>query len=157
MSNRFLINAGLLLVGIAAVFILSKSGCNSDTKEVVSHTEQIEDPHYHAEPVDLSAAKDLDFPASEYDKEIDEALGAIAKGKETSDMTLVMQNGIMKILAVSRKDSNNVRANYHLALFAIESGQLEKAEKRFEKLILLQPENQEYQKMLDEVRKQQGK
>ena len=63
------------------------------------------------------------------DEEIDLALKNIEKGKSSGDMSLVMNEGIMKLLAVTRKDSNNVRAIYYLGLFSLESGQLEKAEK----------------------------
>lgn len=70
------------------------------------------------------------------------------------NMDLAMGGGIQKLLGVVRQDSNNVRAIYHLGLFSIQSGQFEKAEKRFEKLILLQPENQEYQKTLADIREQ---
>jgi predicted Zn-dependent protease len=44
-----------------------------------------------------------------------------------------------------------------LALLSLESGQLEKAEKRFEKLILLHPENQEYKTMLSDLREKLAK
>ena len=69
-------------------------------------------------------------------------------------MNLAMNEGVMKLLAVVKKDSNNVNALKYLGLFALESGQLEKAEKRYEKLVLLQPENQEYKNKLQEIREE---
>ena len=50
-----------------------------------------------------------------------------------------------------------MRAIYYLGLFSLESGQLEKAEKRFEKLVSLQPQNEEYVNTLQEIRNQIGK
>jgi cytochrome c-type biogenesis protein CcmH/NrfG len=58
---------------------------------------------------------------------------------------------------VTKKDSNNIRAIYYLGFFSLESGQLQKAEKRFEKLISLQPQNEEYRNTLQEIRNQIGK
>ena len=50
------------------------------------------------------------------------------------------------------RDSNNIAAIYQLGIMSIESGQTEKAVKRFEKLLLLQPENQEYKKILADLK-----
>jgi tetratricopeptide (TPR) repeat protein len=94
-------------------------------------------------------ATDIDVS---FDEEIDLALENIEKGKLTGDMSLVMNEGIMKLLGVTRNDSNNLRAIYYLGLFSLESGQLEKAEKRFEKLVSLQPQNEEYSNTLQEIR-----
>jgi len=67
-------------------------------------------------------------------------------------MSLVMNQGIMKLRAVIDRDSNNIAAIYQLGIMSIESGQTEKAVKRFEKLLLLQPENQEYKKILADLK-----
>ena len=94
---------------------------------------------------------------SNLDEEVDFALANIEKGKSSGDMSLVMNEGIMKLLAVTQKDSNNIRAIYYLGLFSLESGQLQKAEKRFEKLVSLQPQNEEYVNTLQKIRNQIGK
>ncbi len=155
MSNRTIINAGILLVGVLGILLLTKFGCNSNSKEVdsIDNVQPNDDDHSHTEPApaDSVSEVEMNFPPSEYDGEIDAAMAALSKSQETGGMPA----GIMELLAVSRKDSNNVRANYYLALFAIQSGQLEKAEKRIEKLILLQPENQVYTNMLSDLRQQQ--
>lgn len=66
------------------------------------------------------------------------------KGLALTDKRETMMEGVPLLLSVVRKDSNNIPANYTLALLAIESNQLEKALLRFEKLISLQPSNPEY-------------
>jgi uncharacterized protein YfkK (UPF0435 family) len=149
-------NTIILVFGIALMVGLTQAGCNSTTSEVTEN----HDGHDHGDEAtteseqspmrvnDVTIAPDADLEAA-----VDNALANISQGKETNDMSLVMNEGIMKLLAVSRADTNNLRAIYHLGLFSIESGQLEKAEKRFEKLILLQPENQEYKVKLAEIRK----
>jgi hypothetical protein len=157
LSNRFILNAGFLLIGIIAIVFLTKSGYNSDTKQVDRHLESTthDDNHNHSEGSSLIADSQIEFPKSEYDAEIDAALASIAEGKKAEGMP--MPAGILDLLKISRQDTNNVRANYYLTLFAIQSGQLEKAEKRLEKLILLQPENQKYPEMLAEVQSELNK
>ena len=81
----------------------------------------------------------------------------IEKGRADGDMMLVMNGGIMKLKAVLERDPENVKAINQLGVMSVESGQLEKAEKRFEKLVLLQPENQEYAERLSEIQSKLGK
>ena len=45
-------------------------------------------------------------------------------------------------------DSNYVDAQHYLMLLALQSGQYEKAKKRLKKLLLLQPDNQQYADIL---------
>jgi tetratricopeptide (TPR) repeat protein len=139
------------VLGILLTIILAISGFKTSVKEVA-----VSDPHGNSK-VDSSSPEittDIDLGI---DEEIDLALKNIEKGKSSGDMSLVMNEGIMKLLAVTRKDSNNMRAIYYLGLFSLESGQLEKAEKRFEKLVSLQPQNEEYENTLKEIRNQIGK
>ena len=153
-NNSSLINTVVLAVGVLLTVGLTQMGCNSATKNIEEHDHA--DEHVaEKKPIQVSDAELSDD--SDLDAVVEEALANIAKGKESNDMSLVMNGGIMQLLAVSRKDTNNVKAIYHLGLFSIESGQLEKAEKRFEKLILLQPENQEYKNILDDIRTKLGK
>ena len=139
------------MLGILLTIILAISGFKTSVKEVA-----VSDPHDNSK-VDSSSPEmttDIDLGI---DEEIDFALKNIEKGKSSGDMSLVMNEGMMKLLAVTRKDSNNIRAIYYLGLFSLESGQLEKAEKRFEKLVSLQPQNEEYENTLKEIRNQIGK
>jgi tetratricopeptide (TPR) repeat protein len=141
-------NAIIIVLGILLTLILTISGYKTSDKEQVDV-----DPHVNSEvdPHSSEMATDIDVS---FDEEIDLALENIEKGKLTGDMSLVMNEGIMKLLGVTRNDSNNLRAIYYLGLFSLESGQLEKAEKRFEKLVSLQPQNEEYSNTLQEIRNQ---
>lgn len=66
------------------------------------------------------------------------------KGLALADRRESMMLAVPLLLQVVREDSANVLANYTLGMLAIESGQLDKALNRFEKLISLQPSNAEY-------------
>ncbi len=150
-NNLSVSNTLIIVLGILLTIILAISGFKTSVKEVA-----VSDPHDNSK-VDSSSPEmttDIDLGI---DEEIDFALKNIEKGKSSGDMSLVMNEGIMKLLAVTRKDSNNIRAIYYLGLFSLESGQLEKAEKRFEKLVSLQPQNEEYENTLKEIRNQIGK
>jgi tetratricopeptide (TPR) repeat protein len=156
-GNLTIFNAIILVFGLTLTVGLTEAGCNSATSEVAEN----HDGHSHDEETATDSKRppvrvnDVTLaPGADLEAEVDTALANISRGKETNDMSLVMNAGIMKLLAVSRADTNNLRAIYHLGLFSIESGQLEKAEKRFEKLIFLQPENQEYKEKLAEIRKE---
>jgi len=109
--------------------------------------------HSHSE-TSVSQNKGNQIPAEDIESTIDIALENIKKGKETGDMGLVMNEGILKLRAVNESSPYNLRAIYHLGMLSIESGQLEKAKKRFEKLVSLQPENEEYLKILNQIRSQ---
>ena len=93
-------------------------------------------------------------PDADLNKVVDLAVKNMQRGKESGDMNLAMNEGVMKLLAVVKKDSNHINALKYLGLFALESGQIEKAEKRFKKLVLLQPENQEFKTTLQEIREE---
>jgi hypothetical protein len=131
------------------VVTLFVTGYKSDKKDV-----ELSDPHSKFNSTDVEIEDEV---TSNLDEEVDFALANIEKGKSNGDMSLVMNEGIMKLLAVTKKDSNNIRAIYYLGLFSLESRQLQKAEKRFEKLVSLQPQNEEYVNTLQKIRNQIGK
>ena len=143
------------MFGILLTFGLTQMGCHSDTKSADNHNHshegeqgssaETEKPPMQVTNASLAADADLD-------KVVEEAVSNIQKGRETGDMSLVMNEGIMKLKAVTERDSNHVAAIYQLGLMSIESGQTQKAIKRFEKLLLLQPENQEYKKILEDLK-----
>lgn len=155
-TNKAL-NTAIVVCGVAVTAFFTQIGCNSATKDIAgdhsghNHQDNVEDTNVHNQVAEGESVRSAD---ADLEKQVDEALKNIAKGKENNDMALVMNEGIMKLLAVSREDTNNIRANYHLGLFSIESGQLEKAEKRFKKLVFLQPENQEFRKKLTEIQEE---
>ena len=128
-----------------AVVGLSYMTWNTASKEVEVHDHS--EGQVHSAPAADEVMEDLDAV-------VEQALESMAEAEASGDMMRFMNDGIQRLLAVVKQDPNHEKAIYHLGLFSIKSGQLEKAEKRFEKLILLQPENQEYQQQLTELRKQ---
>ena len=142
-------NIAIIVLGVLLAVCLFFSAYKTNTKNAEQHS------NHHGE-AKTSESHDDNVPTN-LDEDVDLALANIEKGKSSGDMSLVMNEGIMKLLAVTKKDSNNVRAIYYLGLFSLESGQLQKAEKRFEKLIFLQPQNEEYRNTLQEIRNQIGK
>lgn len=151
MKNNFSSsNLGIIVLGVLLAVGLFFSGYKTNTKYAEQHSS------HHGEVESSESLANDNLPAS-LNEDVDLALANIEKGKSNGDMSLVMNEGIMKLLAVTKKDSNNVRAIYYLGLFSLESGQLQKAEKRFEKLISLQPQNEEYRNTLQEIRNQIGK
>lgn len=64
--------------------------------------------------------------------------------------------GVTLLRAVTQKDSNNVPANLLLGKLAIQSGQLDKAIRRLELVLTLQPKNTEAMYFLAEAYKNQG-
>ena len=143
-------NIAIIILGVLLAVGLFFSAYKTNTKNAEQHS------NHHGE-AKTSESHDDDNVPTNLDEDVDLALANIEKGKSSGDMSLVMNEGIMKLLAVTKKDSNNVRAIYYLGLFSLESGQLQKAEKRFEKLISLQPQNEEYRNTLQEIRNQIGK
>jgi hypothetical protein len=140
------INALIIATGVLIIIFLCLQGYHSRTKLMDSG-------HSHSE-TSVSQNKGNQIPAEDIESTIDIALENIKKGKETGDMGLVMNEGILKLRAVNESSPDNLRAIYHLGMLSIESGQLEKAKKRFEKLVSLQPENEEYLKILNQIRSQ---
>ena len=143
-------NIAIIVLGVLLAVGLFFSAYKTNTKNAEQHS------NHHGE-AKTSESHDDDNVPTNLDEDIDLALDNIEKGKSSGNMSLVMNEGIMKLLAVTKKDSNNVRAIYYLGLFSLESGQLQKAEKRFEKLISLKPQNEEYRNTLQEIRNQIGK
>jgi tetratricopeptide (TPR) repeat protein len=150
-------NISILIMGIALVVVLSQMGCNAATKEGASHSDHVihEEDEPKRPPVRVT---DAQLPAeADLDSVVNAAIVSIEEGKSSGDMGMVMNEGIMKLRAVLERNENHEEATFQLALLSLESGQLEKAEKRFEKLILLHPENQEYKSMLSDLREKLAK
>lgn len=143
------VNTALIVAGVLAIAGMAYMSWNSETGKVSSAP--------HAQTEEIHEHEDEPASAEDLDAMVDQALEVMAQAQETGDMSAFMGQGIQQLLAVVKQDPDHEKAIYHLGLFSIESGQLEKAEKRFEKLILLQPENQEYRKKLDEIREELAK
>ncbi len=142
------------MLGVLLVICLTWVGYNSNTKTLeTAKTEAHNTQETPAKGAMMVSDTELDSDAN-LDEVVDLAVKNMEKGKETGDMNLAMNEGVMKLLAVVKRDSNHLNALKYLGLFALESGQFEKAEKRFKKLLLLQPENQEYKNKLQEIREE---
>lgn len=150
--NSKISNTVILLLGIVATLVLTQLGCQNATKSGVKNHE-IEETHARpSEGEKPPFVQDATIEeGADLDQVVENAVQNIAKGRETGDMMLVMNEGIMKLRAVLDKNPEHEKALYTMGMMSIESGQLEKGLKRFEKLVLLHPENQEYQKMLAEI------
>lgn len=158
MKNKIgFFNISIVIMGIVLVTVLSQMGCNTATKEGASHSDHAthEEDKSQRPPMRVT---DAQLPAgADLDSVVNAAIASIEEGKAIGDMGMVMNEGIMKLRAVVERNENHEQATFQLALLSLESGQLEKAEKRFEKLILLHPENQEYKKMLSDLREKLAK
>lgn len=72
------------------------------------------------------------------------------------DGTSNPMQGIQLLLGITRKEPNNVPANLMLGQLSIRSGQMDKAQERFEKVISVEPDNTEALYFLAEVYKANG-
>ena len=113
-------NIAIIVLGVLLAVGLFFSAYKTNTKNAEQHS------NHHGE-AKTSESHDDDNVPTNLDEDVDLALANIEKGKSSGDMSLVMNEGIMKLLAVTKKDSNNIRAIYYLGFFSLESGQLQKA------------------------------
>jgi tetratricopeptide (TPR) repeat protein len=67
----------------------------------------------------------------------------VAISKVKSRKAPVIMEGIRDLVEITQKNPNHFEANYYLGYFSLESNQPEKALKRFQKCIELQPQNPE--------------
>lgn len=63
-----------------------------------------------------------------------------------------VMRGVSTLLSVIRADSNNVAALELLGEMSVQSGQMDKAKERYEKLLILQPQNERYKQMLEMIK-----
>lgn len=72
------------------------------------------------------------------------------------DGTSQPMQGIQLLLGITREQPNHIQANLMLGQLAIRSGQMDKAQERFEKVLSIEPENTEALYFLAEVYKSKG-
>jgi tetratricopeptide (TPR) repeat protein len=84
-----------------------------------------------------------------------EAKNALAICYIQNDMDIM--KGVQLLKDVTKRDSNNIEANYTLGMLSMRSGQADKAVGRFETLVKLQPMNPEFHYYLGEAYNQMGK
>jgi tetratricopeptide (TPR) repeat protein len=84
-----------------------------------------------------------------------EAKNALAICYIQNDLDIM--KGVQLLKDVTRRDSNNIEANYTLGMLSMRSGQVDKAVTRFETLVRIQPMNPEFHYYLGEAYSQMGK
>lgn len=84
-----------------------------------------------------------------------EAKNALAICYIQNDLDIM--KGVQLLKDVTRRDSNNIEANYTLGMLSMRSGQVDKAAARFETLVRIQPMNPEFHYYLGEAYSQMGK
>jgi len=84
-----------------------------------------------------------------------EAKNALAICYIQNDLDIM--KGVQLLKDVTRRDSNNIEANYTLGMLSMRSGQVDKAASRFETLVRIQPMNPEFHYYLGEAYSQMGK
>ncbi|MFY0644570.1 MAG: tetratricopeptide repeat protein [Bacteroidia bacterium] len=130
MSKNSLISVVIFITAAALSFLLTRSGCNSSQMPDDNPSEEVE---HHEE----SAVEG-----------VDQLLLEAAEAVQTPGGIMEAVTKYKKVLEI---DSNNLEAIYSLGILSIQSNQLQKAKDRFKKLILLQPQNQEYKKVYDQI------
>lgn len=126
-------------------FFLTRSGYKTSTSEQESAS-------VHAE----TTPEVNETPAVEDTSGADEIGTLLKEAHEAVYEKGIIMQGVLKYKKVLELDSNNVEALYNLGMLSIQSNQLEIAKVRFEKLILLQPENQEFKTRYSEVLEKLG-
>jgi len=142
-------------LAVILVVVLSIRGWQGDSGTVSqdtsseAHTSAEENEHDHDHDHDVADSSSH----SELDKKAMEAAEMVRSAESAAD---VMQ-AVQLLRSNLNTDSNHVGSIELLAELSIQSGQLEKAYQRYEKLVSLQPENQGYQERLKELCKQLGR
>lgn len=83
------------------------------------------------------------------DSKLEEALAYVRQGTDP-------MKGIMMLREMVEKDSSNVLAHFYLGEFSLQSGQLDKAIDRFNKVLLLDSNYKEAYKMLAKAWTEKG-
>lgn len=145
-----------ILLAVILVVVLSIKGWQGDSGTVSQDSSEEEvvtndldnghDHEYEHEVSDSSYTNELDQKAMEAAEMVRNAASA---ADVMQAVTLLRGN-----LSI---DSNHIGSLELMAELSIQSGQLEKAHQRYEKLVSLQPENQGYKERLNELCKQLGR
>ena len=170
--NKALLAALVLSIGLAGY--LAYKGFNSYTVQVsdldvpVLEVEALSDEELTSKVRSLLDKKSFSeqelnefFSLSEraHERELlsDAELFRYAKLKiDNSQQPMEMMAGIRVLKELEKTDSNNVEVLEILGSMSVQSGQLEKAKKRYQKLLSLQPENDQYRKILEDICRQMG-
>ena len=158
-----IIHVAAIVVAVIIVLLLAKFGFNSD-ESVVEPTTSEESQVMVGEDSPQSDTADathselaryerlLDSNQLNNDEKVEYARLKIEHAHSNQDVMA----GVQTLLGVIRSDSNHVKALESLAELSIQSGQLEKARERYQKLLTLQPQNEGYRRMLQELNRRIG-
>ncbi|MBO6516880.1 MAG: hypothetical protein JJ975_10055, partial [Bacteroidia bacterium] len=73
-----------------------------------------------------------------------------------SSIPMEMMGGIRVLKDLEKLDSTNVEVLEILGSMSVQSGQWDKAKKRYQKLLSLQPENKAYRQILEQICQELG-
>ena len=159
-GNKVLGIALVLSIGLGAYLFLGNKKTSTVTLEPTQDTTQtvemsesavkayISENLPSAKPTDANIADVLSYCAQAKENgwlSLDELL---AYGKLKIETSPAPMEGIFILREILAADSNHVPTIETLGQMSIRSGQFEKAKKRYQKLLSLQPENEEYQAQL---------
>jgi len=125
---------------------------NSDHEGTVTSTIDSLDNHEHELGHDHNHESDSST-VSTLDKRAFAAAEVIKNAESSADI----MTGVRDLRAILAIDSNHIPTIELLAELSIQSGQLEKALDRYEKLISLQPENSDYKQRRNAICKELGR
>jgi len=126
----------ILVMSVAVIFSVALVMCDRMPESSVpvdsTATEDVTSEVTSELTSNVTATVSGSLDISDADKAIDEAI-------KTIDAGVAPMQGILVLLELADADEPNVRANYLLGKFGIQSGQTEKAIARFTKVIELDP------------------
>ncbi len=159
--NKALLLALVLSIGLGTYLYMNGRQTDtmvvSDEKEKKQSTENLGEAEVtsylqehlsHASPSDADLDKVLEYSAIANEKgwlTLDQKLKYGTLKIETSPAPM---EGIFILREILAKDSNHIATIETLGEMSIRSGQFEKAKERYQKLLSLQPENEDYQRQL---------
>ena len=126
----------ILVMSVAVIFSVALVMCDRMPESSVpvdsTATEDVTSEVTSELTSNVTATVSGSLDISDADKAIDEAI-------KTIDAGVAPMQGILVLLELADADEPNVRANYVLGKFGMQSGQMDKAADRFNKVIELDP------------------
>ncbi|MFT5724838.1 MAG: tetratricopeptide (TPR) repeat protein [Bacteroidia bacterium] len=109
-----------------------------------------------AKPTDANISQLLSYCAQAKENDWLDLDQMLSYGKLKIETSPAPMEGIFILREILEKDSNHVATIETFGEMSIRSGQLDKAKKRYQKLLSLQPENEEYRSQLKALCEQLG-
>jgi hypothetical protein len=166
-GNKVLGLALVLSIGLGAFLFFGEKTSSTESLTEPSETEEVT-----SSETSIRSYIDLNLPiATPTDTNLNQLFEYCAEAKEKGWLDLDQQllygklkvetspapmEGIFILRGILAVDSNHVATIETMAQMSVRSGQLDKAKKRYQKLLSLQPENEEYQARLKDICAQLG-